>query len=423
MAIGRVSGEMLLPNLERGGVDLAIETSLLYFDVTNNRIGVRTALPPVYFTGTINGTTLTVTIPPTSGAIAVNMTLAGTGIVANTVIVSGSGTSWTLSQTYSVTVQGSFTGQIAPNFDFVVNGTTNITSTTNTLTVNDGALVVGGGVGIGKELRVGGDIYSRGKKVATEDAFASRRKTFSFAIPSLASGATYLYTAQLGYASIIYSLGVTAPVKVEVFGTLAGQTANTAPNPYEQNPYTFIATSRRTYDDGTIFFSDGTSMQTRQYSIFANLEDPSTKNIYFKITGINDIYGGWPASDLSYAATFTGSITGTTLTVSGTVTGRPLAAGMTITGPGGIIASTKIVTGSGTTWTVDKTYSSTVAGSMTGTLLTNTLSIKYIDAGADAGSTDISTVSSLPTGYNGQIVYLTTNNTLYVYFNNAWRPI
>jgi hypothetical protein len=96
---------------------------------------------------------------------------------------------------------------------------------------------------------------------------------------------------------------------------------------------------------------------------------------------------------------------------------------MTITGPGGIVANTKITAGSGTTWTVDKTYASAVSGSMSGTLLTNTLSIKYIDSGADAGSTDISTVSSLPTGYNGQIVYLTTNNTLYVYFNNAWRPI
>jgi len=423
MAIGRVSGEMLLPNLERGGVDLAIETSLLYLDVTNNRVGVRTLLPPVYFTGTVADTTLTVSIPPMSGAIVVGMTLAGTGIVAGTKIVSGSGTSWIVSQTYASAVQGSFTAQVAPNFDFVVGGTAVITSETNTLTVNDGALVVGGGVGIGKELRVGGDIYSRGKKVATEDAFATRRKTFSFAIPSLVSGATYLYTAQLGYASIIYSLGVTAPVKVEVFGTLAGQTSNTTPNPYEQNPYTFIATSRRTYDDGTIFFSDGTSMQTRQYSIFANLEDPATKNIYFKITGINDIYGGWPASDLSYAATFTGSITGTTLTVNGTVTGRPLAAGMTITTQGGPGTTTKIVTGSGTTWTVANTFVSTVTGSMTGTLLTNTLSIKYIDSGADAGSTDISTVSSLPTGYNGQIVYLTTNNTLYVYFNNAWRPI
>ena len=51
MAIGRISGEMLLPNLERDGVDLAIETDLLYFDVVNKRIGIKTSLAPVYFNG------------------------------------------------------------------------------------------------------------------------------------------------------------------------------------------------------------------------------------------------------------------------------------------------------------------------------------------------------------------------------------
>ena len=45
MAIGRISGPMLKSNLERLGVDIAIETSLLYVDVTNNRIGINEASP------------------------------------------------------------------------------------------------------------------------------------------------------------------------------------------------------------------------------------------------------------------------------------------------------------------------------------------------------------------------------------------
>ena len=45
MAIGRVSGLMLKSNLERQGVDLAFETDLLYLDVNNQRLGVRTASP------------------------------------------------------------------------------------------------------------------------------------------------------------------------------------------------------------------------------------------------------------------------------------------------------------------------------------------------------------------------------------------
>ena len=47
MAIGRISGPMLKPNLERQGVDLAFETDLLYLDVTNGRIGIKNSSPTV----------------------------------------------------------------------------------------------------------------------------------------------------------------------------------------------------------------------------------------------------------------------------------------------------------------------------------------------------------------------------------------
>jgi len=45
MAIGRISGPMLRANLERQGVDLSIDTDLLYVDVNNNRIGINEAVP------------------------------------------------------------------------------------------------------------------------------------------------------------------------------------------------------------------------------------------------------------------------------------------------------------------------------------------------------------------------------------------
>ena len=45
MAIGRISGPMLVPNLERQGVDLSIEGNLIYFDVTNKRVGINTSTP------------------------------------------------------------------------------------------------------------------------------------------------------------------------------------------------------------------------------------------------------------------------------------------------------------------------------------------------------------------------------------------
>lgn len=45
MAISRIAGQMLQSNLERDGVNLAIETDLLYIDVANNRVGINQALP------------------------------------------------------------------------------------------------------------------------------------------------------------------------------------------------------------------------------------------------------------------------------------------------------------------------------------------------------------------------------------------
>jgi len=40
MAIGRISGPMLFPNLERQGVDLAFQSNLLYLDVNNLHVGI-----------------------------------------------------------------------------------------------------------------------------------------------------------------------------------------------------------------------------------------------------------------------------------------------------------------------------------------------------------------------------------------------
>jgi hypothetical protein len=47
MAIGRITGPMLYGNLERQGIDLAIDGNLIYADVTNRRIGVNTSNPQV----------------------------------------------------------------------------------------------------------------------------------------------------------------------------------------------------------------------------------------------------------------------------------------------------------------------------------------------------------------------------------------
>ncbi len=43
--LGRIGGQVLTDNLLRAGVDLAFETDLLYLDVNNNKIGIKTSSP------------------------------------------------------------------------------------------------------------------------------------------------------------------------------------------------------------------------------------------------------------------------------------------------------------------------------------------------------------------------------------------
>jgi hypothetical protein len=61
MAIGRISGQLLKSNLLRAGENLAFETDLLYLDVVNSRIGVKTSSPThdLHVNGHIRTTNLT----------------------------------------------------------------------------------------------------------------------------------------------------------------------------------------------------------------------------------------------------------------------------------------------------------------------------------------------------------------------------
>ena len=67
MAIGRISGPLLKANLLRDGVDLAFETDLLYLDVVNGRVGVKTASPTHDLT--VNGTTRTTNLEVQTQAV------------------------------------------------------------------------------------------------------------------------------------------------------------------------------------------------------------------------------------------------------------------------------------------------------------------------------------------------------------------
>jgi hypothetical protein len=81
MAINYVKGEMLATNLLRDGVNFAVETDLLYFDVSTGRIGIKTAAPASVLdvSGLLTATTATIgnitldtnTIQSLSGALTI----------------------------------------------------------------------------------------------------------------------------------------------------------------------------------------------------------------------------------------------------------------------------------------------------------------------------------------------------------------
>ena len=78
MAVGRISGPLLKENLIRNGIDLAFETDLLYLDVNNQRIGVKTTTPQHELD--VNGTTRTTNLVVTNRTDLADVTVEGNTI-------------------------------------------------------------------------------------------------------------------------------------------------------------------------------------------------------------------------------------------------------------------------------------------------------------------------------------------------------
>ena len=78
MAVGRISGPLLKANLIRNGVDLAFETDLLYLDVNNTRIGIKTSNPQ--YALDVNGTTRSTDIITTGTAFIGDVRISGNTI-------------------------------------------------------------------------------------------------------------------------------------------------------------------------------------------------------------------------------------------------------------------------------------------------------------------------------------------------------
>ena len=146
-------------------------------------------------------------------------------------------------------------------------------------------------------------LYTDGKGTAnwkTLDSLRVERKIFNYSIADLPSGSFHDFTLDIGISSIVYGLTVSRPCLVEVF-------SNKEKN--ETNPYTFLATLGHLTDDGTVLLNDGSIIQQRQYSIFANQDEPIENKVYGRITNTDGITGKLDFT-MTYFVAVTDNLTG-----------------------------------------------------------------------------------------------------------------
>ncbi len=162
MAIGRISGPLLKANLIREGVNLAFETDLLYLDVNNSRIGVKTATPTHDLQ--VNGTTRTTNLIVDTQTDIAQISISGNTISSsnNTINFIPSGGSATVYQARlqvnDFEIQGNTISTMFSNSNIELrpNGIGIVDIYSNT-TVN-GNLTVTGNVGVTGNVVIGGNI-------------------------------------------------------------------------------------------------------------------------------------------------------------------------------------------------------------------------------------------------------------------------
>ena len=204
--LGKIGGPMLKDNLERNGVDLTVQSGLLYFDVNNLRLGINNSLPVVEFdlVGNalfdsnlkISGTTIT--SENTNGNITVDPN--GSGLLrvsylnSNSVLLAGS--SGAITQSSNITFSTDTLTVISSNIgDLRLSNNTIISTTTNsniTLTPN------GIGVVVSSSLAVTDLIQNRIVIVGANGRLTDNANLTFDGSNLVINGDTLLSSAQLG---------------------------------------------------------------------------------------------------------------------------------------------------------------------------------------------------------------------------------
>ncbi len=156
MAVGRITGPLLKANLLRNGVDLAFETDLLYLDVNNGRVGIKTSLPDYELD--VAGTSRTTNLTATTQADLATFTIA-----TDTISSSSSTINLRPAGTNPVVYQGKIqTGDLQLSTNVIETTATNQDLNINTLGT--------GQVNINSNLTVNGDVHVTGNLQVDGDA-------------------------------------------------------------------------------------------------------------------------------------------------------------------------------------------------------------------------------------------------------------
>jgi hypothetical protein len=388
MAVGRISGPLLKDNLLRNGVNLAFETNLLFLDVVNSRVGIKTASPA--YDLDVNGTTRSTNLTVTTQANLATFTFNGNTLSSssNTINLTPAGVNPTVfSATITVgslSLNGNTIQAIGTNTDvnITASGTGSINLNSNTLVTGNlhatGTITADGNIQLGDQTT---DTISFTGEV-NSNILPATTNTYNLGSASLQWNNVYAQNASIGNLSVN---NFSTPTLTTANLTISNSTITATPANTDIN---FITSGTGGVSLGNFKFYQNTITNTVSNAI-SQFTQPT-------FTFVGGISVGSPTTLVG------ANISGTTLTFT-SVTGGTVAVGQILSG-GSVTANTYIVSGSGLTWTVSISQNTTcttstpiiLTVSSTNGILTSGV---YITSGA--------TTNTLITATNNENISLT----------------